>query len=365
MPTCWHTARQKAADSSCVDMIWIFCTQSQFLFEHHFHAVVNAIAHIHVKASRLTKQGLVAGGAAAIPVAGGLLLGIRLRFHHHTPQQLATFLALHQQAADELGGDQLGGAGEEGLGEGWESVVAMRVASNLIHYSKITIKVMMNKVMKNIKLGLEGITPPYAVKAARKLLYSVCARKGKTADLLFDGDDQKFKQLATQAKVYFEYGCGQSTIWCSFNTQVEIFSVDTSARWAQDTMSKSCSQNMPHIKWVDCGVIGKWGRPTDYSLRENFKEYILGPFMLTNNSPDLILIDGRFRVACFLNSLLRSTPGTRIIFDDYTVRPQYHVVEEFCQKPYLCGHQAIFTVPHVASREPIKQEIEKFSYVMD
>jgi len=50
-------------------------------------------------------------------VAGGLLLGIRLRFHNHAPQQLATFLAFHQQAADELGGDQLGGAGEEGLGE--------------------------------------------------------------------------------------------------------------------------------------------------------------------------------------------------------------------------------------------------------
>jgi len=27
-------------------------------------------------------------------------------------------LAFHQQAADELGGDQLGGAGEEGWGEG-------------------------------------------------------------------------------------------------------------------------------------------------------------------------------------------------------------------------------------------------------
>jgi len=27
-------------------------------------------------------------------------------------------LALHQQAADELGGDDLGGAGEEGWGEG-------------------------------------------------------------------------------------------------------------------------------------------------------------------------------------------------------------------------------------------------------
>jgi len=50
-------------------------------------------------------------------VAGGLLLGIRLRFHNHAPQQLATFLAFHQQAADKLGGDDLGRAGEEGWGE--------------------------------------------------------------------------------------------------------------------------------------------------------------------------------------------------------------------------------------------------------
>jgi len=79
--------------------------------------VVNAIADIHTETPRLTKQGFVAGGAAAIPVAGGLLLGIRLRFHHHAPQQFAIGLAFHQQAADELGGDLLGGAGEEGAGE--------------------------------------------------------------------------------------------------------------------------------------------------------------------------------------------------------------------------------------------------------
>ena len=34
----------------------------------------------------------------------------------------------HQQAADELGGDNLSGAGEECLVEGWEGVVAMGVA---------------------------------------------------------------------------------------------------------------------------------------------------------------------------------------------------------------------------------------------
>jgi len=55
-------------------------------------------------------------------VAGGLLLGIRLRFHHHAPQQLAIGLAFHQQAADELGGNNLSGAGEKG----WREVLGRR-----------------------------------------------------------------------------------------------------------------------------------------------------------------------------------------------------------------------------------------------
>jgi len=36
---------------------------------------------------------------------------------NHAPQQLPSGLALHQQAADELGGDLLVGAGEDGVGE--------------------------------------------------------------------------------------------------------------------------------------------------------------------------------------------------------------------------------------------------------
>ena len=42
----------------------------------------------------------------------------RLGFHHHTPEQAAVCLAFHQQATDKVGGDELGGAGEEGLGKG-------------------------------------------------------------------------------------------------------------------------------------------------------------------------------------------------------------------------------------------------------
>ena len=81
--------------------------------------MVNAIADIHIKTPWLTKERFVAGGAAAEAVAGGVVLGIRLGFHHHAPKQAAVLLVFHQQATDEVGGNQLGGAGEEGLGERW------------------------------------------------------------------------------------------------------------------------------------------------------------------------------------------------------------------------------------------------------
>ena len=37
--------------------------------------------------------------------------------HHHAPEQAAVPLAFHQQAANEVGGNLLCGAAEEGLGE--------------------------------------------------------------------------------------------------------------------------------------------------------------------------------------------------------------------------------------------------------
>jgi hypothetical protein len=55
-------------------------------------------------------------------MAGVVVLGIRLGFHNHAPQQLTIRLAFHQKAADEVGRDQLGRASEEGLGARWEAL---------------------------------------------------------------------------------------------------------------------------------------------------------------------------------------------------------------------------------------------------
>ena len=97
---------------------------------------MDAIADIHIEATWLTKERFVTEGAAAVAVASGVVLGIRLRFHHHTPEQAAVCLAFHQPAANQLRGNDLRWTTEEGVGQGWEAVLNRAGYGSGLHFSK-------------------------------------------------------------------------------------------------------------------------------------------------------------------------------------------------------------------------------------
>lgn len=46
-------------------------------------------------------------------------------------------------------------------------------------------------------------------------------------------------------------------------------------------------------------------------------------------APDVVLVDGRFRVACALTALLNLSDKTIIIIHDFWTRPTYHVILPF------------------------------------
>jgi len=184
---------------------------------------------------------------------------------------------------------------------------------------------------------------------------------GKT---LFDGYDKLFKKHIKDIKVYGEYGVGNSTTWVYQNTNAKILSVDTSKEWINIVQSKMNELDRIQIDWIDLGVVGDWGTPISYKKREFIINYLESIWM-KNNKPELILIDGRFRVACFLYSLLKAFPGSKIIFDDYRNRPHYQVVEEFIKPTELYGNQALFIVTENLSINKIEKSISKFLYVLD
>tara|TARA_B000000475_G_C15911513_1_gene412790 strand:- start:149 stop:832 length:684 start_codon:yes stop_codon:yes gene_type:complete len=176
-------------------------------------------------------------------------------------------------------------------------------------------------------------------------------------EILFDGDDGLFKELIKDINIYFEYGCGKSTEYIYRYTKSKIFSVDTSKEWT-DKIESICdikTDDRLNLKWIDVGEIENWGHPKSFKMRKNFLEYAIWLWE-QDKEPDLVLIDGRFRILCFLTTLKYSPPGTKIIFDDYKERQFYHVVEEFCPIIDRCGRQALFEV-NTKAKDKITEEV--------
>jgi len=170
-------------------------------------------------------------------------------------------------------------------------------------------------------------------------------KKSSDGSVLFDGDDKLFKSLIKNIETYFEYGCGNSTEYVYKYSNCDIYSVDTDPNWVKkiQQLTNGKKDKRLNVDWIDVGNVEKWGYPITYSKRNCFFNYA-NNFYKKNNSPDLVLIDGRLRVFCFLTTLKRAPNGTKIIFDDYTNRPLYHIAEEFSPLLDKCGRQGLFEV---------------------
>ena len=206
-------------------------------------------------------------------------------------------------------------------------------------------------------------------KAIQKNLFKLKSfnkSKNRSDDqLLFDGDDKLFKDLIKNVDTYFEYGCGKSTEYVYKYSNCNIYSVDTDQDWVKkiQQLTNGEKEKRLTIDWIDVGNVENWGYPITYAKRKYFFNYA-NNFYKKNCKPDLVLIDGRFRIFCFLTTLKKAPSGTKIIFDDYTNRPLYHIAEEFSPVLEKCGRQALFEVNSKAKNNINEETLLSFQNVL-
>lgn len=150
------------------------------------------------------------------------------------------------------------------------------------------------------------------------------------------------------ASVILEYGSGGSTAMAADMAGKTIWSVESDKRWMlglQEWFSRNKPAASLHLRYANIGPTAKWGFPKDDSKWTRYHRYPLDVWSDDGfQAPDTVLIDGRFRVACFL-AVLFMTPGpVTVYFDDYLDRPQYHVVERFGAPAEIVGRMARFAV---------------------
>ncbi len=150
------------------------------------------------------------------------------------------------------------------------------------------------------------------------------------------------------AQVILEYGSGGSTCMAAEMAGKTVFSVESDKAWC-DAMQGWFAANPPtatvQLHYADIGPTGKWGKAGTEKHWRRFAHY---PYSVWDRPdfqhPDVVLVDGRFRAACFLAVLFSITRPVTLLFDDYVERPAYHEVEIFGKPIDVQGRLARFAL---------------------
>ena len=150
------------------------------------------------------------------------------------------------------------------------------------------------------------------------------------------------------AEVVLEYGAGGSTLVAADLAGRLVFAVESAAAWVT-RMEAWFRANPPKARVVlHHGNIGKtrdWGFPVDNRTVARWSSYPVSVWDRPDfEHPDVVLIDGRFRLACALTVLFRITRPLTVLIDDYIDRPSYHEAEPMLGQPEMIGRMARFDV---------------------
>lgn len=167
----------------------------------------------------------------------------------------------------------------------------------------------------------------------------------------------RLRTLLTFTRGYLEYGSGGSTVMAGEMKAPFTVSVESDGTWLEAL--RTALEGTPGrriLLHADIGPTGEWGNPVSEQHWRRWQAYPLLGWKTCREqglSPDLVLIDGRFRVACLYATLLFAWPMTRILFDDYGDRPNYHRVETFLKPVAMHDRMAEFVVPSSIDRDAV------------
>lgn len=108
---------------------------------------------------------------------------------------------------------------------------------------------------------------------------------------------------------YFEFGMGGSSLMAVRAGVREMVCIDSDPQWVEAVRSHpeiapraaDCSVAILH---ADIGAVADWGRPADRSGLRKWSAYLSAgwaEWARRDAMPDLVFVDGRFRVACCLS----------------------------------------------------------------
>lgn len=175
------------------------------------------------------------------------------------------------------------------------------------------------------------------------------------------------------SKNYLEFGMGGSTFHVLKNSKAVVYSIDSSKDWLEHIKSFKFIQNSIQegrlfLNLVDIGPTKSWGFPLDSNDKKLFPAF--SSYIFSEINPaiiDTVLIDGRFRVACALKTILecKDNPNLKILIHDFTFRDEYKHVFEYLDEVKRVDSLILLKIKNDIDLEKVKLDYEMFKYLPD
>ena len=206
--------------------------------------------------------------------------------------------------------------------------------------------------------ALPAAPPPRAAGAPKLAAPRMSARERA----LFDS------VLASGRRRYAEFGTGGSTLLAVREPFEAIVGVESDPAWAEavrqdEEVALAIGAGRASILHADLGPVGAWGAPVDRTAVKPWPGYVATMWREWDRRrafPDLVLVDGRFRVACALSVALlwaarRGTqePPLLVLHDVSDRRPNYQRVFDFFHLEEQAETLCVFSPRQRVSAEAI------------
>jgi hypothetical protein len=178
-----------------------------------------------------------------------------------------------------------------------------------------------------------------------------------------------FDEAIADSRHYLEFGVGGSTLRAIQKSKANIFAVESSLDWLNQMRKylvfRYFENKRLHIFQVNIGPTRDWGYPEIDNDQNLFEAYSSNIFeAIDSKAIDLVLIDGRFRVACILKTILScyKNKNMKILIHDFWSRNQYHIVLKYLDVVKRADSIGLFTIKNDVDIDSVEKDYAAYKF---
>ena len=179
--------------------------------------------------------------------------------------------------------------------------------------------------------------------------------------LLTENERLFFILILRTSKKFLEFGMGGSTLMAFKTLSIKkIVSVEHNFEWFKkisnfDGINNQIGKRI-FLDFINLGKLKK-----NYPLKKNinnFSIYSNQIFQKYENDYDFVFIDGIFRVACALQTILNCQNDVKIMIHDMNYYLKYHILYKYLEVIYSIDTMVLFCIKKNINIEEVKKDYE-------